>query len=225
MRIRAKRSNRRRHRGLRVGLVVIASVTAILLLADMTIRPAVEELVMYQAKVFATRLINAAMVEQLESESFEYERFVDITRDENGEIKSIEADMSQINRLKSKVSSGVSQKLDDPANRALSMPIGTIIGNELTSGRGPLVEIRMVPAGYVQTEIYNRFTAAGINQTLHQIMLGVTVQMTAVLPGYRIRTETQTSFCIAETVIVGQIPQGYAVIGETPALFAPVGDG
>lgn len=225
MRISSRLRPRRRSRSLGVILALTAAVTAALIFADMSMRPVVEEIIAYQAKVFASRLINAAMLEQLESESFAYERFVDITRDENGEIKSLEADMLQINRLKSKLGGSIVKKLEDQDNRSVLLPVGTIFGNELTAGRGPMVEIRIIPAGYVQTEIYNKFAAAGINQTLHQIMLGVTVQMTAVFPGYNVRTETQTNFCIAETIIVGKIPQGYASIGETAATFAPIADG
>lgn len=217
----SSRKLRRKRRGSGVFLFLTAIVIAAAILTDMALRPAATEIIAYQAKVFATKQINSAMLEQLESEKLGYERFVKITRDENGEIKSLEADMLQINRLKSKLSGGIVKKLENRENQSASVPLGTILGSQLTSGRGPFVEVRMIPTGYVQTEIYNKFTSAGINQTLHQIMLGVTVHTTAVLPGYNVRTETQTAFCIAETVIIGDIPMGYAAIGETAATFAP----
>lgn len=214
---------RRKRRGFGVFLALTAMVTAVFIFTDMSLRPVVEEMVAYQAKVFATKMINAAMIEQLENEGSGYERFVRIMRDDSGGIEALEADMLQINRLKSNLGGNIARKLEERGSQTISVPIGTILGSQFTSGRGPLVDIRMIPGGYVQTEIHDKFTAAGINQTLHQIMLGVTVQMTAVFPGYNVRTETQTNFCIAETVIVGNIPQGYASIGETAAAFAPVG--
>lgn len=222
MRIPSQRGPRRKRRGFGFVFIFTAMVVAVSVYISVSIRPAVEEIVAHQAKVFSTRLINSAMLEELESESFSYDSFVTVTRGENGDIESLEADMLQINRLKSKLAGSIAQKLESHGNEVVSLPAGTIIGNEFTSGRGPLVEIHMLPTGYVQTEIYNKFEAAGINQTQHQIMLGVTVQMTAILPGYHVRTEAQTNFCIAETVIVGKIPQAYASIGEAAAAFAPI---
>lgn len=203
-------------------IFIIMILAALIFLTNTSLRPVVEEMVSHKTQVYATQLINSAMLEQLEHADFSYDRLVKTARDETGEIKSLETDMLQINRLKSMLGKDIAEKLELSGNQKISIPVGTIIGNEFTSGLGPLIEVRVTPIGYVQTEIYNRFSSAGINQTLHQIMLRVTVQMISVLPGYRVKTETQTSFCIAETVIVGEIPQGYANFADSTAAFAPI---
>ncbi len=204
--------------------VIMAGFLAVAIWIDYSIRPVVSEVIEYQAKVFASRLINDAMMEELERAGLEYDNLVKISRDENGEVTSIEADMVQINRLKSRMGSSVVKKLEETDNREIFVPIGTILGNQFTSGRGPDIGIRIVPTGYAQTEIFNQFTSAGINQTHHQLMLNVSVQVVAILTGYSVKTDTQTSFCIAETVIVGDIPNGYASINGSATAFAPFED-
>lgn len=212
---RFRQSGRPRRRGGAVLIVIIACVAVLVLWIDAAARPVIESMAAYQAKVFATRIINNAMLAQMESAGINYSELVKITRGNDQEVMSIETDMAAMNRLKTHMSDAVIAQLGKNENRKISVPLGTIIGNQFTSGRGPLVEIKILPVGYVQSEIYNEFTSAGINQTLHQIMLRVTVQIAAILPGYHVKTDTVTNFCLTETVIVGKIPQGFAVVGNT----------
>ena len=198
----------------------------LILVTYFQLRPAVESAATYQVNIFATRIINTAILEQLGSRELAYADFVRLRRGANGEIVAIESDMTEINRLKANVTLAVVDKLEEMGTASLWIPLGTLLGNEITSGRGPLVEIRLYPIGYVQTELQSQFTQAGINQTLHQIMLESSVRMRAVIPGYIIQTEITTSYGIAETVIVGSIPDVYANIGwgEGP-LMARIGGG
>ena len=208
--------NRRRHpagrrSNARMPLLLIgAGILALIFLIDAQIRPVIESMTAYQAKVLAVRAMNEAMARELQKGSYSYGDLVAVTRGPDGEVKSIEADMAAINGLKTRMGEGIVSSLELGENRRISLPLGTLMGNQFTSGRGPKIEIRVVPAGAVSTRIYNQFASAGINQTLHQIMLEATVQMAAVLPGYSVQTETVTNYCIAETIIVGGIPQGYA---------------
>ncbi|MFR6186782.1 MAG: sporulation protein YunB [Lawsonibacter sp.] len=48
-----------------------------------------------------------------------------------------------------------------------------------------------------------------VNQTLHRIELELTVPMTLLLPGGPVETESVTRLCVAETVIVGRVPDAY----------------
>ena len=177
------------------------------------LRPAVEGAAAYQVNIFATRIINTAILEQMSSHELTYGDLIRVSRGANGEVVSIESDMNAINRLKANVTLSVVDKLEEMGVASLWIPLGTLLGNEITSGRGPLVEIRLYPIGYVHTDLRSEFTQAGINQTLHQIMLDSSVRMRAVIPGYTIQTEVTTSYGIAETVIVGNIPDVYANIG------------
>ena len=202
---------------------VLTSLVGIIILCVLIytqLRPAVQYTAEYQARLFAQRVLNQAVLEQLDSENLTYGEIIRLRYNEVGDIVAIESDMARINRLKVNVNRSVIYALDDMGTANLRIPLGTLLGNEITAGRGPLVEIRVYPIGYVQTHLYSRFTEAGINQTLHQIMLGTSVRMRAVVPGYAIQADVSTSYGLAETVIVGNIPEAYARLnfGSVPAL-------
>jgi hypothetical protein len=80
------------------------------------------------------------------------------------------------------------------------------------------VTVRIMPLGSVQTRLYQQFTEAGINQTLHRIMLEVDFQVATVFPGYVVATDTTSSYPVAETVIVGKVPDAYLQIGALDIL-------
>ena len=82
-------------------------------------------------------------------------------------------------------------------------------GSPLLAGRGPELKIRMQSVGSCSAHFENRFDQAGINQTTHRILLCVDVSMSILLPGFRTGTEVSNSFSVAETVIVGAVPESY----------------
>ena len=54
------------------------------------------------------------------------------------------------------------------------------------------------------------FSVLDINQTQHRIFIRFTVEMSAILPGYSTSVTVENEVCIAQTLIVGKVPQFYA---------------
>lgn len=194
-----------------LGLLVIA------LAIDFKVRPVVKEMSAYYAKVFAIRAINEAILSELESEEFDYGALVQLGYGETGEVSTIQADMVAINRLKGYVARRVMENFSNAEYTHIKLPVGTLFGGQFFAGRGPLIDFKMAPAGIIIADVKNRFDSAGINQTRHQIMLEVQATVIAVIPAYTVKSEVLTSVCVAETVIVGDIPQGFAQIGSLAA--------
>lgn len=218
------RASRGHSGGVTIILIGLAIILVIVLL-DMRMRPVIESVAAYQAKVFASRTINDAMIDELEDSGVSYDELVKVTQSSDGVVTSIQTDMVGVNRLKSRMTKTIVQQLENREKQLVRVPLGTLIGNQITSGRGPAVEIEVIPTGYVVTEVYNQFTSAGINQTLHQIMLKTSVRMIAILPGYSVETETVSNFCVAETVIVGSIPEGFTQIdGDQSSTISKLND-
>ena len=49
----------------------------------------------------------------------------------------------------------------------------------------------------------------GINQTLHRIFLNIDAQLSVVIPGVDVTVNTETEVLLAESVIVGKVPDTY----------------
>ena len=67
----------------------------------------------------------------------------------------------------------------------------------------------MQSVGSSSAHFENAFTSAGINQTKHQIYLVVDVYVSILLPGFSTTTKFSNTYSVAETVIVGSVPDNY----------------
>ncbi|MEG1407262.1 MAG: sporulation protein YunB, partial [Ruthenibacterium sp.] len=89
--------------------------------------------------------------------------------------------------------------------------LGTLLGWQIMAGRGPNIHLQVLPASFVETSMVDQVETAGINQTQYRIFIRFTVQMSAILPGYSTSVTVENEICVAETLIVGQVPQVYSV--------------
>jgi sporulation protein YunB len=201
--------------------MVAAGLLMLIALVYIQLYPAVEETVGYHARVSAAEIINDAMQNELARQEVSYSDLISLSRSGAEEVTAIETDMVAVNRLQTHMTDAIINDLRGMGIKSVEVPLGSLIGNEITSGLGPPVTLRFFPVGSVETELYSQLTGAGINQTMHQIMLSVRVEIRAGIPMYDIRTEASTSYCIAQTVIVGGIPDTYVEIGGN-ALVAPI---
>ncbi|MCI8648541.1 MAG: sporulation protein YunB [Anaerotruncus sp.] len=205
------RISRKRRRALKL-LMVGMLLAGLAFFTDSRLRPLVTTISTYQAQLAATRSINYAVLQVLDQQDIDYDSMITLSRDQEGEVSSISTNMVAINRLKAQVETQVSSQLLVDADHPILIPIGTVFGGQFFAGRGPNMEFQILPAGYVTTEIYNSFRSAGINQTLHQIMLSIRATVSAVAPVYTVTTNVNTNICIAETVIVGRVPEAFTDI-------------
>lgn len=203
-------SPRNRARTRRKAGLILFGLVLVLVFLDLQLRPVIQAMAAYQAKSYTVRIMNEAFAGELGVD--QYNNLVRVTQNGQGEITSIMIDMMEANRLKIRVTQSILDELSNLERSEIMVPVGTMLGNQYTSGRGPLIKIQVIPLGYVESNIYNHFSSAGINQTLHRVMLEQTVQIAAVIPGYSVQTEATASICIGETVIVGKVPDFYTQI-------------
>ena len=52
-------------------------------------------------------------------------------------------------------------------------------------------------------------STAGINQTRHQILLDLDVEVSLLMPWLTVSSQVQTELLVSETVIVGHVPESY----------------
>ena len=192
-----------------IGGIVVLLLAVGLLILQSSIGPVMEEVAVVYSRNTASRIIESAIWETMEETNGQYEDYVRLIKDENGKVQALKTDVIAVNSLKSRASLKILEKLQDEKIGTFEIPLGTLTGSNLLSGTGPDITVRLVPAGSVVSTAENSFSSAGINQTRHQIMLRVSVTIKAVLPNTTIETEVESCVCIAETVIVGSVPNVY----------------
>ncbi len=155
------------------------------------------------------RIIVASVSDALRDGSISYDALVSLEKDVNGHVTALKSNMAEANRLQSNITNDVLQRLSDASTRELSIPIGTLTGSALLAGRGPSLTVMMQTVGSCTAKFRNEFSSAGINQTKHEILLDINVNISILLPGFRTSTKVSNTVAVAETVIVGDVPGTY----------------
>ncbi|MBQ6708580.1 MAG: sporulation protein YunB [Clostridia bacterium] len=198
---------------------VIFKITAILiviliivLLFDARVKPVIRTYAETASKNEASLIINDTVSKLLQDENITYSSLVSVEKDNSGNIKAITTDVISLNLLKSEVNFRISEALDKNGDFDVEIPLGMIFNSDLLSGLGPDINTRVKMTGNSKCDIGNEFLSAGINQTLHRIMLSIEVELLVVLPDNHNKINYKTNMCIAETVIVGITPSSFGRI-------------
>ena len=204
-----------RARAVRAG--VLAAVLLLLfgaLLAERNLTEVVLTLAQAQARAMAVRILNESAEELLSSAEVTYDSLMRITSDESGQVRLLQANTPEMNRLAAQVSLLAQEKLQSTKDQALRVPLGSALGLTLLAGAGPKVEVRILPVGSVHAEFHTDFQTAGINQTRHRVTLVLTAQVQLVIPTGAQTVEATTQVAMAESIIVGEVPETFTDVGE-----------
>lgn len=196
----------------KIGIKLIALaliLIGLLVLADAAFRPMIEKVNSYECHKAVSGIINKVVLEELERADTDYSSLVTLCTNDDGEVTSVQSNVKNINRLKTSVSDRVEREIADLSAVDIKIPIGTLLGIDLFHGMGFDVGMSVAPIGFANTTIVSEFTEAGINQTLHRIIIEISADVDAIIPGLKTRVCVKTSIVAAETVIVGRVPNAY----------------
>jgi sporulation protein YunB len=202
-----------------VGYTLIVGTLLVMILltsVDTALRPIITKTAAYQSRILATDIVNGAIEHALTDENVTYDKLVHLNYGENGQIAGIETDVVSVNRMKSRAALEINEALREMGERKLAVAAGTLSGVQMLYGRGPDVNVISRPKGFADVRVASEFKSAGINQTLHKIIITVSVDVSAIIPGYTASTTAETEFIAAETVIVGVVPEAYTYIVSVP---------
>lgn len=165
---------------------------------------------------FADTKISAYVTEELNktiagklADEVTYGDLMTMERDADGKITAMTTNVSAVNRLKSEIVTMTAEYVSAMNPKDFSIPVGSLIGIAYLSGKGFEIPIKALSVGTVTAEFRQQFMDAGINQTRHQLLIDVSVPVDVVLSG-RVWTDTiNAQVLIAETVIVGNVPETY----------------
>lgn len=163
-----------------------------------------------QSENIASEIIENAIVSVLYENDITYSTLVEIEKDESGRVATVKADAVKMNMLKSEIGAEISKDILDTDSREISIPLGTILGVSALSGKGPKIKTTVTLASNVTSTIKNTFTSAGINQTLHEIYVNVNATIYVIMPKNSATAEVNSNYCIAQTVIIGTVPETFA---------------
>lgn len=188
-------------------ILVIALFCLFIFILDKQLRPVIESITTNQARIKSVDTINRAIMEDLQKDGVTYGDLITVERGSDGNVLAITTNMVKMNELKADIVATVQKDLGDDAHLDVGVPLGTLLGGDIFHGRGPSVPLKLTLSGNVTADFESSFESAGINQTRHQIYLKVHTSVYSFLPGFDTTTDVDTNMLVAETVIVGSVPE------------------
>ena len=205
---------RKLHGKIKLGAVLLAAaVIGLIVLIRVQTFPAIQEMARMRVDSTCTTTINDAINQQIAVGEIDYDKLVSLDKDLNGNIAALKTNMSEVNRLKTEILDIINDKIVEQTVDELGIPLGNIFLPELLSGRGPLLPVKIISVSSSDAKFMNRFSEAGINQTLHQIVIEVILAATALTPVGTTTVQVSSQVVVAETVIVGTVPNSYINVG------------
>ena len=180
------------------------------------LKPVMTSMATARVSNMVNRIVSAAVNEAVENGQIDYGNFVIFEKDDTGHITALRSNVAEVNRMQGQIADEILHRLSEISTSELEIPLGTLTGSALLAGRGPSLFVRMQAVGSASATFRNQFTSAGINQTRHQIFLDVDVYMSILLPGMKTSTKVSNEIAVAETVIVGGVPDTYTYFSTMP---------
>ncbi len=174
---------------------------------------AMEALAVSRVKSVAARAMNQAILDSL-GESSDGAAVIKV-RETGERVYLLEADAYRMNTLAAECAQAAQDLIGQMGEQGISIPIGTITGIPFFTGHGPKLKVTFTPAGSVQSAFDTEFTSSGINQTLYRVKLRLTASVQIVMPGVYQTVSVTSEAAIAESVIVGDVPQVYTDVANT----------
>ncbi len=215
---RFRRKNYRNHSLLLVMITIVLLTTFTFSYFERRIKPTVSAMAEVKSRYIAIAAINNVVYQQINEDNITYEDLVFLEKNNDGYITALQANVVRMNQMKSEIAIRVQQEIAKIDSTKISIPIGNIINGEILSGWGPRLPIQLMPLGSAETDFNSSFESAGINQTKHQIAIIVKSKVRVILPLITTEAEVVTTVPIAETIIVGTVPQQYVNVEGTGSM-------
>lgn len=194
-------------------LAILVAVCLGFLMLRSRYRDVIRDLAETQVKNTTSDLTNDAIAKQIAEGVIQYDRIVYFEKDLDGRITALKTNMSEVNRLKTDILNLINDEILALDTSDIGIPMGSLFLPELFSGKGPAIPVRILSIRNSDATFASKFSQAGINQTLHQLTMVVSVDVAILVLGQTSSFTVNSEVVVAETVIVGEVPSTFLQTG------------
>ena len=195
-----------------IGILLLVLSVSFFLIRD-RYRDVVAELARTQVMNTTSDLTNDAIARQIAAGNIAYDRIVFFEKDLDGRITALKTNMSEVNRLKTDILNIINDEILALDTSDIGIPLGSLFLPELFSGKGPAIPVHILSIRNSDAKFVSHFSQAGINQTLHRLNMEVKVDVAVLVLGGTGSFTVASEVVVAETVIVGDVPQTFLPTG------------
>lgn len=194
-------------------LVLLVCALILFLMLRSRYRDVIRELAETQVKNTTSDLTNDAIAKQIADGIIQYDRIVYFEKDLDGRITALKTNMSEVNRLKTDILNIINDEILALDTSDIGIPLGSLFLPEFLSGKGPAIPVHILSIRNSDATFVSAFSQAGINQTLHQLTMVVSVDVAVLVLGQTSSFTITSEVVVAETVIVGDVPNTFLQTG------------
>lgn len=189
-------------------LMCLVLIAAFLITISLLFRSLVTELAASDARDLVITAVNTIVKDIMQDDRFSEDGLVLLEKDAAGNVTAITTNVAAVNTLAAEVlERAVSLTQENVIT--VGVPLGNLTGSTLLLNKGPNIEVNVIMLSSSMGGFRSELTGAGINQTRHQILLDLDMEITLLMPWRTIDTSVTTEVLVSETVIVGEVPESY----------------
>ena len=202
-----------------------------------------------EAQKLSSIIINKAISKHI-TEKVNSDELFEITKDSNGEIRSIDYNTAIINKFLTETTNSVQINLKknekgdidalefqdsvlvDYNKKKLEKGIiyeissGILFGNPVLANIGPKIPVKISLLGDASSNITTEVKNYGINNAIIQVYVNLTINEKIILPYYSKSIKIETKAPVAIKIVTGNIPKYYAngLTQNSPSVVLPSED-
>lgn len=172
------------------------------------VTPVVKTVAEEKVRALTVSTVNAAVTSVLEAEP-SFVDMVEYGHDANGDLNSIKINATRVNAVMQRSVQKTQNGLSDMISSGVNIPVGSVSGITFLSGKGPNLNVAVIPVGAVDARLRSEFSEIGINQTIHKIYLSLDSTIKIIIPGADNTIKSSSEVLLVESVIIGKVPDTY----------------
>ena len=172
------------------------------------VTPVVKTVAEEKVRALTVSTVNAAVTSVLEAEP-SFVDMVEYGHDANGDLNSIKINATRVNAVIQRSVQKTQNGLSDMISSGVNIPVGSVSGITFLSGKGPSLNVAVIPVGSVDARLRSEFSEIGINQTIHKIYLSLDSTIKIIIPGAGNTIKSSSEVLLVESVIIGKVPDTY----------------
>lgn len=172
------------------------------------VTPVVKTVAEEKVRALTVSTVNAAVTSVLEAEP-SFVDMVEYGHDANGDLNSIKINATRVNAVMQRSVQKTQNGLSDMISSGVNIPVGSVSGITFLSGKGPNLNVAVIPVGSVDARLRSEFSEIGINQTIHKIYLSLDSTVKIIIPGAGNTIKSSSEVLLVESVIIGKVPDTY----------------
>ncbi len=119
-----------------------------------------------------------------------------------------------VNTIRAKISNIIYDRFDNHEYHTLKIHLGTVMCPYIFAGKGPYIEVSIVPVSEVMVNLESVNETHGINQVVNNLYVDVEIDVKAAGRINLSQTKIETRIVAVQTLISGGVPETYVNVDK-----------